>query len=159
MGLTADVSLMLQNEICANLAENFLKNVDFSKICLVPIRTIFLHRMGFWGNFSGAPVRGGARKCVTNLCFLGLFPFVLILLAAYLHDGWWRGCTRTTRRTNKKQTAINDSNYWFCSFCVFSFCVVLFQRFCFFLHAHGFLVLLSFPSFIIINTIALFYMS
>ena len=49
------------------------------------------------------------RGCATNLSQIGVFwgvlsfSFGLLLLAAYLHDGWWRGCSRTTRRKKNYQ--------------------------------------------------------
>ena len=43
--------------------------------------------------FGGLP-----RNC------LFLFLLFFFLLAAYLHDGWWRGCTRTTKENNEKNT-------------------------------------------------------
>ena len=90
------------------------------------LRTIFLHRLAFLRKFSGAPVWGDGRKLDTKWCFWGVLSFCfglnrLILLAAYLHDGWWRGCTRTTRR--KKKT---KSNQWQQFLVQFFWCLCLF---------------------------------
>ena len=115
----------------------------------------------FCENFQVLPSEGVRANLSQIGVFWGVlsFCFGLILLAAYLHDGWWRGCTRTTRRRKKqnKKTAINDSNYWFSYFCVFFFfCCTSSAILFYILHAHGFLLLFSFSSFIIINTISLF---
>ena len=93
--------------------EIFLKCGFFQKFVWCPwFRTIFLHRMAFLRKFSGAPVWGLRANLSQIGVFWGVlfFCFGLILLAAYLHDGWWRGCTWTTRRKNKKKEP--NSNQW-----------------------------------------------
>ena len=114
-----------ENEICANFSLIFAEDAHFRKfVWHGRFRTIFLHKMINSEKFSDAPVFC-LRQIWPNMFFL-LFPLFLVLLAAYLHDGWCRGCTRTTKN---RQRPINDSNDWSFSFCVFY--LVNIQRSCF----------------------------
>ena len=115
-------------------------------------RTIFLHRMGNSEKIRCSRV-GALQQICPKFVFFWLFPFVFDL--ARCLSSWWMVERLHQNNKKNKQTPMNDTNFWFCSFCVFFFLcctqanhsAIMF----YILHAHGFLLLFSFSSFIIIN--------
>ena len=71
----------------------------------------------------------GVRANLSQICVFWS-SFFWILLAACLHDGWWRRCTRRRRRKGKQKQSMT-ATIGFGIFVSFSFSVVLVQRFCY----------------------------
>ena len=141
---------------------NVSKMWIFRKFVWYPwFRTIFLHRMAFLRKklFRCSRPRGCAQICHKFVFFGALFLFWSCSLPVFMMDGG--DVVREEEEEQKKEkrqsmTAIIG----FVIFVSFSFSVVLVQRFCFisYMLMHSYYCFLSHhSSFIIINTMFLFY--